>query len=1177
MEDWSFFFGWDKKIKDVIKETYGKTYWKEKRKERKPYAKTMITIFKKLKELSEKKSPFAVILEEDKEKSAQTQNLTQEYEKWQKEVLASRRARLAARLLTLAVPGVAAYRILRQPLSQAIITEIPPAAQAAYEEALQYLEDSSDDSLIVKARNLMGLAKTLWQIKQEYGEEVLFEIGNRYFADYAAQISTDRFPQLTVYETNTSSPLSEADFIEPSPHLPKTVGELLSTIEQPEGYQRFLSALRQNFYQRGSFRFSDEILIEIGYHNYDYNFLPQEDVNRRLNELIEAIKLQLRTETNQNLSIDSLNPNSRKHGAISDWDELITEVLTPYANALGDKVALVEPEIIGDPNNPSDYKDWPLEYARRRSAYLATEVIFAQILTKTMLEIQPAIRITNPQQLESFFNESSFLPFNRLEFKNWLDKFSQAFGDEKTKWQFVSWAISYAQSGAIDLDLISRLVDLNRFNHILQESQTSTGIERIDSSLVTLSGVLSLFSQTQRAKLTRREFLKLAGITVTSAALAETASKIGQKVESRFDVIDDILQHFNGQVWQEVERRLPPLLTLNPTGFPEALIVKTAAGQEIGRYFEMNKEFLPFDQIPEEIKKFLVAVEDKRFYDHHGVDPVGIFRALNSSSAGGGSTLTQQLIRLLCFSQQEILQEQDNHNLAYQRKMTEIAAALTLERKWKEYFLRQGYDEKGAHQRTKEKILELYLNNVPFGSNVYGIKAASKFYFNKEPSQLTPIETAFLIGLIQDPVGYNPLSLFYYDSAGERITTGYVENDKIVLQSNHPAVKRLSIILFPLIEQGIVDNETEEWLRNNSFVVTPPPPSEYQYYADMVINHLATYLSRQQLFSGLEVVVPLDLKLQKSLEQKILEKVAAENQNGAKEGAVVVLDGETGAILAAAGARVTVEDSSVVIDNGVTFLDNYPGSSVKPLTYASALAEGRLSESETLTGNRYRGVNNAGQRNYGPQLWRVALASSLNTAAQQVADRLGATYLRNLWDKLRLRRSQTLPLSRISTNITLGTERVRPIDIAAAFTSLINSGKLSRPTPVLQINQHGRPVFAISPEQSIPVFSEEVAQLIFDALSNPENKILPRKQTWAALRDGAGWYFAKTGTESNAQGSQRAVWVVGGMIHPQTQKRYIVLTYLGTQKNRGMAPNVWGASTLAPFWREVLDILKERQ
>ena len=1161
IDDWSFFFGWDNTIKDVITQRYGKKYWQQRRGEKQPYIKTVTTLFQKLKELSEKKSPFAVVLEEDEEKKKQTQNLTEEYNQWRRKLLARRRAILLARLVAIFSPLTAAVYISRQPLPKAISEEIPQAAQAAYEEALLSLtKTSADGSPIAKARHLIELAKTLWQIKQKYGEEVLFRVGNDYLARYAEeQLSKNpAIAPLSVQENAAKPPLSESDFFEYSPQPPKTVGELLSTLEQKEGRQQFLSALVNDFYQRGTFRFSNEDR---------FTFLPYEEVRQRLGDLIDLIKKELRTIPNQNQPIDSLNPDSKKQGAIGDLDEVVIEILKYLASRLEEKIVLVKPETQGA------YVDWPLEFVAKRNGYLGVEKIFTHMLTSTL--DAPTIKITDEKQLDDFFRQNPLLPFNPQEFRHWLERSSSAFGDETTKWQFVSWALTLAKAGEIDVDLITRFVDLNRFNQTLHQSMSSLiPQETAFPPITTLAGLSAI----PKTTVTRREFLKAALVTSASAAAAASASSISRRYESSFAFLDQILQKVNGRVFQEVEKRLPPLLALNPTGFPETLVVKTGDGQEIGRYFEMNKESLPFDQIPKQVKEFLVAVEDKRFWQHHGVDPVGMVRALSSHFAGGGSTLTQQLVRLFCFTQKELLQEQGNPDLAYQRKTVEIVAALTLERKLTEYFIRQGYDENSAHQRTKEKILEIYLNNVPFGPNVYGIKAASKFYFNKEPSQLTSIETAFLIGLIQNPVNYNPLSTAYLDRTDQRIITGSRQNDgRIILNSVHPAVRRLTRDILPLLLEQKLITLTQA---NNPIVITPPPPSKYESYAQLVINHLAASLSQRQLFSGLEVVVPLDLKLQSVLEKKIFEKVAKESQNGVTEGAIIVLDGETGAILACTGARMLPQNLNPTLDNTVAFSDNYPGSSVKPFTYALALAEGSLEPNGSLTGSIYRGVHNAGGNNYGPRPWPVALASSLNTAAQQVADRLGATAIRTLWDKLRLRKMQTLPLSKISTTITLGTERVRPIDLAAAFTPFINGGRFSRATPISQINLHGRgqPVFVTnSQKSSLPVFSEEVAQLIFDALSNPENKILPSKQTWAPLSDGAGWYFAKTGTESNKNGNQRAVWVVGGMIHPQTKKKYIVLTYLGTQDNQGMASNVWGVTTLGPLWREILDILIQNQ
>ncbi len=1172
MGNWSFIFGWNREIKDVFIEKNGRKAWQEKMKTIQKYLPTFSLISKKLGEMSEKRLPFAIELPEEPEKNQATNLLNEYYQKWLKRVKDYRRLRRTFIIGTLFAPIAALSLISKEPLVKSVVQDLPETAKAAYQNIFLLLGESAPSSLR-RLNQIKDIASILSHQRREFGEDVFFQVGLDYFGKYIERTSQEYFPNLRI-ESSSDSELSEVNFLEQGPKLPQTLRELLTSLESATGRQRFIDELIYNFYQIGSFRFADEDR---------FTFIPQEELSQRLDNLIQRIKDLLQKEGDKSLSIDSLNSASRKQQAISDWQELIEEVLKYYIPQLTDCIRVLEPEIKGNPYAPSSYTDWPLEFVAKRLGYLQTEKLFEKIIDQLNFDIQPPINIKGQQELDNFFENNSYLGFNQQKFIQWLSKFSNSFGDDKTKWAFISWALSLNETGEIDLNLISSFVDLNRFNQAISRSSTSDGLIDGGVSASVAAGLIqSSLKGGIRRDMSRRDFLKFATVVGSSAAAPFLVHKIGEHYESQFEIVDTVLKKMNGRIWVEVEERLKPILTLNPLGFSQALIIRTKTGEELGRYFETNKESIPFEHIPEKVKKFLIAVEDKRFFDHNGVDSIGIIRALSSSGeGGGGSTLTQQLIRLLCFSQEELLKERTNSDLAYRRKAVEIVASLLFEKKWQDYFISRGYSEQEAKVKTKEKILELYLNNVPFGPNIYGIKAAAKSYFNKDPSQLTDLEIAFLIGIIQNPVGYNPLSTFYYDQSGQIVITGSKKTGGTInLNEVHPAVKRLRRDIIPLlIKMKVADEGLKDKALKTAITLTPfRPDSNLQPYIDQVINWLSRRLPPQKIFSGLEVNVSLDLGLQEELEQKILAEIEKEKDKGVDEGAIIILDGETGGILSVAGARAIPQDTNPIVDNGVVFGENFPGSSVKPITYAAALAEGKLAEGEKLTGNNYRGIRNAGNGNYENQPWPVALASSLNTAAQQLADRLGALRLRRLWDRLGLRKSESLSLASLSTNITLGTERVRPIDLARAYITFINDGKLPPTSLVSKVMQRGRELF--NPQnQSLPVFSTDVAREIFNALGDPENKTLPNIETWTALRDSRTednqiWYFAKTGTESNPQGGQRAVWVAGGMIHPSTGKKYIVVTYLGTQNNQGMSYDVWGSSTLAPLWRSILDIIK---
>ncbi|MEM5800978.1 MAG: transglycosylase domain-containing protein [Candidatus Aenigmatarchaeota archaeon] len=1126
-------------------------------KERKRWFNTLQNI---LHRLNKQNLPFVILLPE--EQTALGEKLQDWQEQWRERVKRFRLMRLFGIPATALVVAGSAAKLSQLPLLQEGSKALNNAAKIAYQQIFEQLEISSPSSFFDKWGFLIKIYKSLKQIEQETGEETLFAIGASYFNEYAERINKERFSQLTLFQESTPPVLTEADFVDKREPPPQTLKDLLTILETEQGREKMIESLTENFYQLASFKFADED---------QFSFISQQNLRTRLEQITDQLKVLLNQETDKNKRIDTLNPVSKKQKAVSDWQQLIIEILKYYSPQLSSTISLLQPEIEGPLDNPTKYTDLSHEYACKRQAYYFCEEIFYHIAS----EEKPSIIIHSQQELEDF---SSFF-FDKQKFIEWLNNPNNNFENEEERWQFVSWAITLAEKQQIDLDLISRFVELNRFFQGVANEKKLEQMEEVSRSILAAGSILNVANQGLRQKVTRRDFLRMTGVAAVSTGLMLAGIKADQQFQSHFEVVDRLLQRFNGQVWQETEQRLRPILTLNPTGFPQALVIKDVDGQEIGRYFETNKEYVSFDQIPQQVIDFLVNVEDKRFFDHPGIDPIGIARGFTSGGeSGGGSTLTQQLIRLFCYSQEELLQERLNPNLAYKRKMVEIVAALIFEKKWEEYYVGQGYTVESAKRLTKQKILEIYLNNVPFGPNVYGIKAASKFYFNKEPQQLTPMEIAFLIGLIQNPVGYYPFNLSRYDqTSNQNITLGQITPNGVVLNEEHPAIRRLKRDIAPLLyHQGVISKDDFNFILNNTITLHPQPAStEYQPLSNKIINQLLHCLSLNQIFSGLEITITLDKEKQKQMEELIKQKLQEQLKNNAQEGAIIILDGETGAILVAAGATQDPQNpEAVIVDNNIPYQENFPGSSVKPFTYAAGLSEGILHENQTLTGNTYRGITNSGGGNYGPVLWPQALASSLNTAAQQLADWVDVLKIRYYWDRLKIRLSSFLPLSRISTNITLGTERVRPIDLAGAFTVFTNAGQFSPPTLIQQVSQNGQVVFNLSSQNSVPIFSQHVAQQIVQALGNPENKIYPSPQTWQSLRDGIDhqgriWYFAKTGTESNSKGAQRAVWCVGGVINHQTGKKYVVLTYLGTQNSEGMTENVWGSNVLAPLWRQI--------
>ena len=1189
-DHWGHVFGWDEKIAPFICQRYSSKYWKKQKEIRKPYLKTLKIIFRKLEEMAKRNSHFAIIIKDVQSYSLFNQ-INQEYQNFIKIL---KEKTLLHRFLGLArkaaVFGTAAY-IGAHSLYQDVALLFPNFLNTFLNEILPTYEERllGAGSLREKTRAIIDLFQDLWNLKEEYGEEVTFKFGVELLKKYAERMSKENFSHLSLQK---NPPLIPEVAKSETSLLPKTLEDLLRILENEKTREYFINALIKNFYQIGTFRFTIE---------NEFTYIPHSQLLELLNQLTDKIKEHLSQTPDKQQGIDSLNPTSEKKDAIYDWDEVIKEILKYCSPQLKGVIEILDPQ-------PS-VEDVPLKFTRKRSAYLHAETILLKIAETKMGLSQPAININNEKELESIFQDPNH-PLHYLSYvvsdqqlKKLVLVLSEHFTEEE-KWLFISWALSLAANGEIDFDLIPSFVDFNRIKTTLSNLSSQTKDSPL-SKVTLFDGHVNAFSlisfsplidQLARSQYTRREFLKTLGVSGAAVTIGYAAHQINERFKSKWDVLDAFIQSHNGAIWEEVEQRLKPILTTSPHLMPETLVVKMPDGTEVGRYYEHDKEYLPIDQIPNEIIEILLAVEDRRFFLHNGADPIGIIRGFAFSDKSGGSTITQQLIRQFCFSQKELLQERGNMNLILSRKATEIIMALIFERKWYEYYLSQGYDEKNAYLLTKYKILEIYLNNAPFGPNTYGIKAAARYYFNKEPRELTKGEIAFLIGLLQNPVGYYPFRLQRYDTSGQPITTAQIEEDKITLNDAHPAIIRLKLNVLPLIQEieiydvktgrkkQVMTPEEVEIALHSPIILHQPSTSQNIAYLNEVISTLTDNLGPEAIYSGLEIMISINPKLQKIMEEKICKKLSEEIINGAEEAAVVILEAESGKIIAAAGAEK--KENQIYVNNGICWQENYPGSAVKPFTYARALAEGKLSPDATVTGNSYNGIQNAGGRNYGDNIpWKIALASSLNGSAQQVAEEIGANELRNIWIDLGLRSPHSLPLSKISANLTLGTAQVSPMSLAAAYACFINGGYLVSPNIIDRITtKNGNEITRLQPRTRI--FAEEVADGIYDALSNPANKIYPNPQTWQPITrnpwqiaNGKFGFFAKSGTETNPVGNQRAAWIAGGMIHPQhTNKKYIVVVYIGSQKQQGMSRNVWGIATLGDFWRKILEeILKEEE
>lgn len=419
-----------------------------------------------------------------------------------------------------------------------------------------------------------------------------------------------------------------------------------------------------------------------------------------------------------------------------------------------------------------------------------------------------------------------------------------------------------------------------------------------------------------------------------------------------------------------------------------AITVLAADGSVLARYGEIKGNSIEFKDIPQNLVNAVLATEDRRFYNHFGVDPLGLVRAMyvNIREGGvvqGGSTITQQLAKNLFLS----------HERTLKRKIQEAMLAIWLE-----------------HQLTKDEILSAYLNRVYLGSGTYGIDAAAELYFDKEPKDMTLRESAMIAGLLKAPSRYSP----------RRNPTLANERADVVLQA--------------MADAGYITEEQAKGLSN----VPPKPPQKpstanaERYFTDWIVDGLDDLIGTPE--TDLIVHTTLYSDIQNVAQAAISDTLAKEGgDKKIGQGAAIIMSHD-GAVLALVGGR----DYNKSQFNRITQAQRQPGSSFKPFVYLTALENGWNPQStivdEPITQGRYR-PSNFGNEYYGLVNLETALTYSLNTVAVRLTKDLGV-------DKVieTARRMGIISKLPPDLSMALGTASISPLELAAAYAVIANGG-----------------------------------------------------------------------------------------------------------------------------------------
>ena len=474
--------------------------------------------------------------------------------------------------------------------------------------------------------------------------------------------------------------------------------------------------------------------------------------------------------------------------------------------------------------------------------------------------------------------------------------------------------------------------------------------------------------------------------------------------------------------------QLPSFDELKSSPNGQMIRVHAADGSVIVSLGPSYGEWLSYDSIPRVMRDATIAVEDRRFYSHPGVDPLGIARSVlvryeRGRWIQGGSTITQQLARNVFLNNQK----------KFGRKFREWILALALERKF-----------------SKEQVLELYLNKVYYGGGAYGIDAASRKFFGHGADRLSLSEAAVIAGLVKAPSNYSPTA------------------------DAQAAVGRAGVVLDAMVRYGAITRSQADAADPQALKLAPEPQqNSVRYFTDWALPQLDTLIDETQ--APLEVWTTLDLGMQRDADAAIRANAPAGAQ-----GALVSLDRD-GAVRAMVGGKDYVSS----IYNRATQAVRQPGSAFKLFVYLAALEAGHKPEDtivdEPVTIDGWSPRNDS-RRNSGQVTLRTAFAYSLNTVAAKLGQEVGFSTVADMARRFGI----TTPVN-THPSMVLGTSDVRLIDMTRAFASVAAKGVAVTPYGITRVTANGQEIYRHEVDRSRVLVAPYVAAEMTDLLQTAVN------------------------------------------------------------------------------------------
>jgi len=546
-------------------------------------------------------------------------------------------------------------------------------------------------------------------------------------------------------------------------------------------------------------------------------------------------------------------------------------------------------------------------------------------------------------------------------------------------------------------------------------------------------------------------------------------------------------------------------------------------------YSQQNRTPVKLNQLPDYVKQATIAIEDKDFYRHGGFAYRGIIRAAYNivfkKNLQGGSTITQQLVKTALLTPQRTIK----------RKIREAVLAWLTEIIY-----------------SKNEILEMYLNHIPYGGTSYGIEQAAKHYFGKKAADLSLAEAALLAGLPAAPTKYSPFGA-----------------------QPQLAKKRQKQVLTRMLEDKYISQDQankafQEKLNFTAQQTNIKAPHFVMFVKDLLVNQYGSQLVEQ---GGLRVITSLDLDIQELTENIVASEVAKLKNMQVSNGAALITKPATGEILAMVGSK-NYFDQTIDGNVNITTSLRQPGSSIKPINYAAGLINGHTAATLFLDiptcfnapgqPNLYCPHNYDGQF-HGPVQLRYALANSYNIPAVKMLALNGIKSMMATAKMMGIDTWQNDP-SYYGLSLTLGGGEVKMTQMAVAFGVFANMGKKINLQPILKVEDYKNHVYQeFNPQKTTgdQVLSPEVCWLISDILSDNQARAAAFGAN-SQLNIPGRRVAVKTGTTDNPKGP-RDNWTIG------YTPDFLVAAWVGNNDNSPMNPwLVSGVTGAAPIWHKIM-------